>query len=247
MRKLAYILSVCLILFAFNSDAINLITDRGGAAPNCMSGTYVLAWNGDYPSDTDAACDSAQAKEDGAVNGSLDIGTDYGESGSVGIKADTVGESLEWADAADEFIDDDAERTIWIRAYMSATPDNDLFIFRATNGTQYLAIQWRTSGDIRGQYSGTGGVYNASCDVDSSTGGWVTIGYTYDTPNQDHAIDCDGSWDEDLNEIVTDFGVTNVDEIHIGAPTNEPGDAEYIQVDRVAIVDGYKAAKPSGW
>ena len=246
MRKLAYVLSVCLILFAFNSDAINLITDRGGAAPNCMSGTYVFAWNGDYPSDTDAACDSVAAKEEGTINGSLDIGTSYGESGSVGIKADTTGESLQWTDAADEFIDDDAERTVWMRVYMSAAPDNDLRIFNATSGTYRVSIQWRVTGDIRGQYYGTGELASVSCDVDSSTGTWVTIGYTYDMPNGDHSIDCDGTWDENIDEITADHG-TAVTAIYIGAPDNEPGDVEYIQVDRIAIVDGYQAAKPSGW
>jgi len=64
------------------------------AASPCPSGTaYLSAWDGDYTADTDKICYASKASQkDGTQNGTVELSTDYGESGTIGLQVTAVDE-----------------------------------------------------------------------------------------------------------------------------------------------------------
>lgn len=216
---------------------------------SCMAGTYTFAWTGDFTADTDKACSSSSDTVgiEGAITGTT-ISTTYGEAGSYGIIVDSGNDYVSYTTSADTHINPEAAYTVWARVYVSANPIANTDVFRAcgssdcsTGGT--IFIQVRTSGEIYGQYN-TYSNYSAST---VATGQWADIAYTFDPVNQDHDVTHNGTnWSEDVNELVTAI-TTDTVAIFIGNKTTSSPSTSTVYIDKVAIVSGYRAAKPSGW
>jgi len=218
------------------------------AGYGCMTGTYTLGWTGDWPSDTDRACAGSgdETGVNGAITGSPDIGTDYGEGGSVGLKANAVNEYITYVDS--DYVSGNSAYTIWLRVYISAIPTGNTRLFTLYgDATNYINAVFTNTGNVMATWRSGATTPTAYGTAVLSTGTWSNVGYTWDTPNQDHAVDTNGSWDEDLNEITTTMS-TDITNIYIGSESQfSMGGGEYFQVDKWAIVSGYKASRPAGW
>ncbi len=221
------------------------------AGGNCMTGTYTFAWTGDYPSDTDAACDSVGTAVQGTlVNGV--ISTDYGESGTNGLQIDAASEYIVYTTSADAHFDPSIAQTVWLRIYVSANPVQNTGIFYACGatdctGVDYINIIILTTGEVLGSYrNDTISVQNYSASS-VSLAAWIDVAYTWDPTNQDHDITHNGTtWSEDVNEITT-TSTWDAVRINTGNRSTSSPSANYILIDKMAVVNGYRASKPSGW
>ena len=250
MKKLilSFLLSFLLVV---NAWAGHFIRTSGGGASPCMTGTYRLAWDGDYTADTDAACDDAAAKVNGAVNGSLQIGTSYGEGGSVGIQADNAPENIEWSDSGDDHIDGSGSMTYFFRLYISAVLDEDTTFYFAWddnvsyNNFVYCDVDVNRTIQCAWRGNGTQVTHNSTDTIFTTT--WTTIAFAVDNSSDDISIKIGaGSWSDLTSGTVSNMTL-DIAEIKLGTFDNDPGDTEYIRLDRHAIVTGYKASEPSGW
>lgn len=248
-------LILCLLLPG-NANAFDMVVGApvSSCNANCgICGTYVIGWDGDWPSDTDKAC-SGQLDTtgiDGTLN-SVTLGTDYGESGSVGMQISDSTCLVTYTVTGQ--LDPSKAQTVWIRIYVSANPSNDnVYLFRgvatATSSTDYVTLALNSTGQLVGNYrNSTINVsnYTGAANV-VATGQWVNVAYSWDPTNQDHDITHNGStWSEDANELTTASAWT-CNEIRAGNTGGDPSPAGYVYIDRWAVVDGYRASLPSGW
>ena len=218
----------------------------GNGSVDCPSfyDDSILSWDGDYPSDTDAACETDGDSVQGTVNGSPDIGTSYGESGSVGIKVDASGESISYTDSGGVYADLNGARTVWMRIYFSAVPTGDCEIFHARyDGDNNATITVKSTAQILG-YHESSATYASAYGAAISPDSWVDVAYSWDLPNRDHSANTSGSWEDDNDELSESVG-TDVTDIYFGSPyAFSMGAGEYYQITQWAIVNGYKTACP---
>lgn len=255
MKKILFVFFV-LWLFASQSyawsPALQAVVGMMGAATgyNCMTGTYTLAWNGQWPSDTDKACATSADTTgvNGTITGSPDIGTDYGEGAPiVGIKANAVNEYISYTNSS--YVGFNGAYTVWVRMYVSEAPTGDTKIFDLNyDSNHYVTCVVKSTRDIMCTWrDGTTVTATAYGDVAITAGAWTDLAYSWDQPNQNHSVNADGTWDDDNNEL-TSTQSNEITAIRIGTVANFSMNAtQYLSVDKWAIVSGYKASKPSGW
>ena len=256
MKKII-IIAIALCFCAVSSIAwMNVVTvgvgvPSGGGGVDCPSfyESAILSWDGDYPSDTDTACETDGDSVQGSQSGG-DLGTDYGESGSVGFKVDAANEHISYSQTADQYIDDLGAVTIWMRVYFSALPTGDTAIFFAYSATSsYVLIIARSSGEFIGIYRDAATSNSVYSPSSISAESWVDIAYSYDRASANtHTFNTGGSWKADEADSLSTSTVGNISKIEIGE-TDEGasfsmGVGEYYQITQWAIVNGYKAAKP---
>ena len=253
MKKL--ILSTLFILcLSFQASAWNpmvVVSGGGSSCPSFYNATDVIfSWDGDHDSGTEYACNTAGDALEG-TNSNLTIHTDYGESGSNGANIDATDKYLTWEDSGDQYIDDVGPQTIWMRVYISATPDDYTVLFEsvynADNRLELMIADDLSNFDY----------YNAGSSPASAThsvlaGSWIDIAYSWTTPagagtpTGDHSSWGGSTWEDNDNELGYAMA-SNLPNITLGdnlTGANGPGAGKYINVTQFAIVDGYKSAKP---
>jgi len=265
--KIVFTAQLCIIALLllygvrpFIASALNMALLTGGGGINCLSGTYILAWNGEL-SDPNDACDSLKVKVDGA-NTNLPISTSYGYSGSYGVRVEDVDEYLAFNNTGPR-VDFSEPQTIWCRIYVSANPDAASTIVESwhTVNVDGLAIVINTDGTMFGFWEDNGDGETAYGN-NLIVGEWEDIAYSWDQANNKHAAYSgdgendvvpfsDGAWEED-----EDAGGLNVlsddpDDIVLGTNGSmgfwgggDPGAGKYIDIDRCVLVPGYQTAKP---
>ena len=253
MKKL--ILSILFIFcLSFQASALGpmmLLSGSGESAIACLDETYTIAWTGDL-ADMNDACDSSKEKVDG-TNVNLPIGTDYGESGAVGVQIADVDEYLAWTNVG--MIDVSTPQTIWCKIYISAAPDVETIIFEAwdTTNNEGICINIMTDGRTIGVWE-DGGDYETMANNNTGNAEWKYIAYSFDIGNTKHSVYDSGSvgtteWDEEVEGI--NVLTADPDNILIGTngspasrTTGDPGAGKYINIEKCAVVNGYQAANP---
>ncbi len=214
---------------------------------NCMAGTYVFSWTGDYPGSTTTACNSAGAALSGTLVGGAVVSTDYGEVGDKGLQVNATNKFIIYIATAG--VTPSAAQTLWMRVFLSAAPTANTEVFKGyelpTASTTYISLSVQTDRSILGTYRNPTINVTAAGPSLLSISTWTDIGYSWDPPNQDHSTAVGTTWDEDLNEITTTTS-TVADRIVIGNFSSSNPGCE-IRIRQMAIVNGYQASKPSGW
>lgn len=217
-----------------------------GSGSTCMSGTYLFAWTGEHTSGTDFACDGASNPLDGTVIGAPVFGIGYGEgSPDVGIRSDAVNEYLSFADSGGAIVDINGAQTVWMRIYVSATPTATTRLFQANyDASNFINIVISSTNRINGFHRIGATQPYALGDTAIANDAWVDVAYSWDFVNKDHSVNSDGTWDDDLDELSATEG-PDITSIRVGTYNEFSMPAsEYIQVTKIAVVAGYKAAKP---
>jgi len=201
-------------------EAVGVTIASGGS--DCPSGSsYLSAWGGNYPSDTDKICYNSQASQkDGSSNGTFGVGTDYGEGGGdIGIQINAADEGYRWVVATDDLLDDTVG-TICVRCEMQALTGNTQIVEFSFNSSNVASIYILSDGRVRGLYRGNGSGENVTEAGPISTSTWTTLKYTWDDTNDNHKI-CLGTdanptdCTEDTGDTLTPFS-TAVDTLTAG-------------------------------
>lgn len=273
MKKYLLILIALLFLaFPLHADvntkdgsAITTISDMDGSSDShdvvdgqviispCPSfyadANVTFSWDGDYAADHNAACDSGGTKIDDSAD-AIDTHTNYGESGSVGANmlADNY---LSWADSGEQYIDNEGPQTLYMRIYISAAPAGDVTVFESWyDGTNHITMEIRAGLKNRAYYTENPDSDQALAATAIASGAWATIGYTWDRTALDHSISYDGTnWTDFLN-VTSGTWQAELDDITLGDNNDagvSPGGADYIYIDRLVIIDGWKQDIPTNW
>jgi len=102
MRFLVLIFILC--FGTANASGVAQVMQYYNAASSptsCMSGTYILAWDGDYPSHTEYVCHTSGAVTITGTNTNLTVSSTYGDS-SNGSLHDTADERMTWSQSGDQ-------------------------------------------------------------------------------------------------------------------------------------------------
>ena len=222
------------------------LSGSSGGAPAWAS-SVVFGWSGDMPQGTNYGFDSSGAPVAG-VNSALTITTAYGESGSNGAHITDVDQYLEFTG----YIDDTTPQTVWMRIFVSdAVLEGEPTIFEAyVDGNNLIKIAVQANLIVKGATIAQGNSADARTGV-VADGSWVDVAYTWGTPAGEGTPTGDHSayyvqYDDDDDELgysIVSTPATFIlgEELTAGG---SPGDTEYINITQIAIVDGYKAAKP---
>ena len=225
-----------------------LLSGGGSDCPS-WAGDVVIGWTGDLKEGTNYAFDSSCTPIAG-TNSSLTIGTAYGESGSNGAHITDADQYLEFTG----YIDDTSAQTIWMRIYVSdAVLDGEPTIFEAyVAGTDLIKIAVQTNLIVKGATIAQGNTADAR-EGAVANGSWIDIAYSWagnnageGTPTGDHDIYYTAWKDSDADELGYALSSTPAtfmigEELTTAA---SPGDTEYINITQMAILSGYKTAKP---
>ena len=268
MKKLFIILCILAIpslVFAGGiTDKHKAVIARRSPCPTFYkSAGVVLSWDGNHTLGANYACDSSgNALEGDNTTAPITFGTAYGEAGgSIGALIDNINEYCEWTQTAAQYIDPDADMTLWFRVYITMTDaslDDDIVFFESHSGDAQdeLVIYMSTTPSIIGDYR-IADTPNAAAGVTVPTGQWVTVGYTWQgsvIPDGDHSGENDyeggPSWDRDSDEI--DASMTDPTKILIGERfmdiTVAVGAGESVKIDKWVLMSGFEAATPpAGW
>lgn len=251
--KLLLIICIALLLPVAGPAWMNVTVGGGGvpvAVGGCMSGTYVVGWDGDYPSDTDKAC-FGSTPTDGTITDAT-IGTDYGES-SNGVLIDAVDERITWPLTDGDFNETGAY-TLWMRIRIGSdgTDTNTVIweISEDTDNTNYIMVTVTDDERIRVTYEGNNTADNvqsaaASLTRDGST--WYTVGLSWypGEAGNDMGVTVDGgsNWteeDDDLVSIVIEINYLSLGNYY----QYQAAGPDPVHVDKFALVSGYKTACP---
>ena len=251
IKKLIIILFIlCLPFQASALGPMSYMTGGDSQCPPFYADTNVVwSWDGNYPGSHNTACDSA-GTPDVADTDSATTGTDYGESGGVGLLIDGVSDYLRWNQTAQQYIDETSAQTICMRINISATVADYTWIFAAQNVGDEIEIFLKDTGVFVGVFNTTDDPDVSEEDAAPPTGSFVTVGYTFQDAgsNGDLSVN-DGNgggtwsdgWDDDIDGI--DSVMTNaLDDITIGhySASNGPDAGKTVYIDKVAIINGYK-------
>jgi len=219
-----------------------------GGTTNCISGTYVLGWNGDWTLDTDKACigsTDTTGKDSALVIGGT-FSTDYGESGSIGFIVDGTNHFSRYDQTLRQYAKDNVAQTIWMRIYISAALDADPYVIRLVDSaatTETIRIDIAT---VTGSVYAVG-TYRAISATSGilATGSWITVGSSWDKGGTEKLAVCYGvTWSAEFDISAQSF-TTGVNQIFVGnAGGGAPGAGKYVYIDKWVIQDGYKTACP---
>ena len=240
----------------------------GGGVPaessNCPSGTWTYAYTGDYPSDTDAACDSAGGKLDGTISGAtvsssyvlIEAANQYLQhsidSTEFSTSAGTIFFSVYPVDADSDGVTEACQ--IFEIAVSVWDTNNNMFIEIAGDGAG--------AGRLNAGYKGNGQSETVVTAVNSiSAGAWYRVGYSWQmAAGNDHAIsivacggggtqaDCagKGGWVTGLVEVDDDHAEMTAQPtvIRIGELAANMTMTDDVRVADFYIISGYKSADP---
>lgn len=242
----------------------------GGAAGPCdgITGSVTFLYNGDYTSDTDAACSSGKDKLDGTVSGAgVTTSTDYIYIPNV------IGDRyVQWTIDSTEINAD--EGTIWVSIYVTdndTSTDLDAVVIAEIGNTtwdasNYFAIATASDGTGDGRVQVTRVANGVSDSVATPANSialttWYRCGYSWKTPQtgNDHAIMCTacggggtqadcsgkGTWvgaveeDDDLQAFTG-----TINEARVGIKDFASSQTDGERVADFYILSGFKTADP---
>ncbi|MCP3685055.1 MAG: hypothetical protein GY861_20530 [bacterium] len=212
------------------------VADGGG---DCMSGTYMGAWDGDYTADTDKLCvNSGASNKDGTQSG----GTLITGSFTV-VTKDTY---LRWTNTANDIIDED-EGTIWIEVNFDSGNDADIIFFEAyADGSNKLTLNYSDSGETVtfGRLGGGEGDSVVSGTV--SKGSTVTIGATWSvgrgSSDFEITVNKGAAWTSDgVDGIAT---MTDITLMNLNNELSSTNAGQTITFTRLAVQAGWETACP---
>jgi len=230
------------------------------SCPPCYADAGVVwSWDGDEISGHNFACNSSGTALD-VFTDAATTGTDYGESGSVGILVDAANAYLHWTQTGSQYANGHAAQTICIRMKIVAGGlADDIEIFKAGNATDQIVMMQLDAVDTRSidYYYTTAGPDPSAFASSPPLDAWFTRAYSYDQANEKHASNPGDTadpnwgtaWEEDVAELTSDQ--TN-DLIYIDIGNHSeiaPGESDYVYITGVAIVTGYEfdCSTLTGW
>lgn len=176
-----------------------------------------------------------------------DIGA-YGHTGQ-GMKIDDAGEDITMTQTAQQYFDEGGAQTLCIKAKVTATLDNVVYLFQLTDGNDdYLQLRMSDDAATRAYfyYNQAGTVdYAGGVDLDMNT--WEVVGVSWQNAGTngdiasnpgDNATWADG-WDENVDNVDSTMTTTPTS-ISIGSSSGDPGNTEIIYIDEWALVTTYK-------
>ncbi len=207
---------------------------------DCMSGTYMGAWDGDYPSDTDKLCvNSGASNKDGTQSGGTLVAGSY----TVTDKDQYVN----WTNTANDIIDED-EGTLWAEVNLdSGNSSNIYFLEVFADDSNKMTISFIESSGVLVVARTGGGATDSVTSVGTVTKGEATkIGITWSVGRSvaDLAVttDAGSAWtDEGVDGIATMSDITNV---RIGNELQSTNSGQTIIYTNFAVQSGWKTACP---
>ena len=217
------------------SGTINSIT---ATVNPCPTGTYLLAWNGDYTSDTDKGCFASGAStKDGTQTGGT-LSASYGQVG-VGYRKTAGNQYVSWAISSDDGFNDTVG-TMWASAKVTSDGSRtDAIVLHSYISGCDIRLIVVADNRIEGYYTGSQTVYS----TDTLTPGtWTRIAYAWDDTNNLHAVKIGaGAWAE-ASEALTSCSVQPTS-FKIGTPITGT-ESDTIDIDNVYVLGTYQAADP---
>jgi len=256
MKKL--ILSILFVIcLSFQASAWNpmvVVSGSGNPCPPFYADSGVVwSWDGNYPGSHNTACDSA-GNPDVADTDAATTAAAYGETG-IGMLVENAQEYLQWNQTAQQYLDETSAQTICVRMKVSPTIVDYTGIFKSANVSDQILITIKDDGSLIGYYSVTTGTDQTVYGATAPDSAWFTGAYSFDKPNLDHASNpgdngtWGSGWDEQVNEL-NDAMTNDLDDITIGNnSTADPAEGDYVYIDKIAIVNGYKfdCSTLTGW
>lgn len=224
MRKIISLI-ICLSFVYTNVFGLTVGYSRSFAVgADCLSGTYLSAWNGEYPSDTDKACfaSGASQKDPSVAPVGVNFSTDYGNDGQIGMQFPAKDDYVTYANAAEDgFVEN--EGTLYIEVYFpTITNTATIYFFEILNaanpGTEQMTIGLRADDALFIQRIGGGvtdGANSGGSTLSAAT--WYTVGMTWSVGRGTNdfmwTINKGSSWGGDgvegIASMVVDSGTTD--------------------------------------
>jgi len=244
MKRLTLIIIgvlLCTPLYSDMNPYIAGVPVSGGGG--CMGGTYTLAWNGDYPSDTDKAC-----KADGSTT--VDGTQSGGTLDSTAFVATAKDQYVEYAITTSEFNED--EGTLFIEVYIEPDAVGNVYFFEILNAANFdtnsMVMNYSPTGNRFhvGRRGGgeTDNLDDVNCTI--TPGVWTTVGVSWSVgrETQDWSIsdDSGANWYGDgVDGIAT---MANAPDVLRMGNLREPSNNHGYRIARWAVVSGYQGACP---
>ena len=213
-----------------------------GGGEDCTSGTYLSAWDAQYPSDADKLCvDSGDTNKDGTISGGT-LSTD-------GYTVTDKDQYLEWSVSAADILDEDTG-TIFIEVNFDSGNDANVDFFEALyDSSNMIVFTYAESTTQITAYRAGGGATDSVGDgsVTTAKNVTVTFGYTWDVGNAtaDHAISIDKGttwYDDGVDGIAT--MTNNPTAIRLGNLEKSTSSDQVYTITRFATVSEYEGVCP---
>jgi len=249
---LLFIPTIAFAAFDWNGASVSSINGATASGWNgvalssggsgCPTGTYTFSWSGEYSSGVTYGCDSIGTSVSGSIEGSPDISTTYGEgSPDVAIRYTATSQQLTFSNTS-SLVNLQSAQTVWVRAYLSVAPSGSTLFFEFNLST-YTGAYCEVHSNFEMYCYYNGATPNSAYGnmPSGGAGAWFDFAYSYDPENTNHSVNTNSTWQDDNGEIATIE--SNATDIIIGSAGkfSSSGDA---RVTRLAVVPGYKAAKP---
>ena len=217
-----------------------------GAAP---TGTYLIAWNGDYTDDVSMAWDDSGAgTHDGTVAAGVEITGDYGVTGN-GARFSVADENIEWTDTAGDSVNT-SEGTVWVSLLAEASTANNEFFHIYVDGNDEIYAYLTSDGTVTLVHAGGNGA--SVVRVSTSAGAIVdntrhTVGLRWSVTNNVTGIKVDSAdWvDDNDNNVVTALSAgTRYVMIGESSRSTAVGLTNPITIDNFSISGAYNQAIP---
>lgn len=234
------IILILLLLFPVSANALQpwLIGAGTPVSTDCPEGTYLFAWNGDYPSDTDKGCfTNGTVQKDGTQSG--------GTLNSTAFTKTAHNQYVLWVVATDDGLNEDIG-TVWV--LVNVTDDGartNAYVFESF-ATDYLGLLVEDDNNIMGIYYGQGGAAQTiSSSIDYITPGADTwIAYTWNEATDTHCvkISSGGTW-RCATETLTNW-TSEPNDITIGEQWVGATETDTIAIKEIYIYSTYQAGAP---
>lgn len=229
-----------------------VVVKKKATASACPSGTYIMAWDGDYTSDTDKAC-IGSTPTDGTVSGGT-LSTDYGESGTIGFGEAGADHYVTWAIADGDLPEQSGAFTVYLRIRVGSDgTDAGTIIWEAEDDTDNVDQAYVTVTDderIRLSWRGNSTatqIQSAASAISRDGSTWYTVGVSIQpgesTAANDSAVtvDAGSNWTEESDNPPA--MTVHINNLTLGNYRVFSGN-DPISIDKWVLLDGYKAACP---
>ncbi|MCK5606537.1 hypothetical protein KAR91_31835 [Candidatus Pacearchaeota archaeon] len=245
------LLSVALLVFclSFDADAFMLIGGRPPvAAATCQGGTYMFAYNGDYPADTDKACfTSGGANKDGTVNGAT-VTSSY-------VLIEGGNQYIKWAVSGEDGISD-TEGTVYMNLYIiddgNADVDSGSFYEAWVDASNYMYCQMDDGTDkVACYHAGQADSNLAFSGVTLSLATEYRIGFAWKVGEAGNdlavsvvSVGSAPSWTEYDRDNTAFAGGSQPDSIALGEDQSTWNPVDDFRVSDVTILSTFEATDP---
>jgi len=215
-----------------------MVVESGGG--ECMSGTYMSAWNGDHSSGAGYICinSGASNKNYNAQSG--------GTLTSTSFVVTDKDQYVEWTNSGNDLFNED-EGTLWIEVNFDAGNNANVYFCEVYyDGTNYIGLQYMdTTNYIYTRRRGGAADDTLTSSGTVTKGATVTVGVSWSVGRDtaDFALTVNGgsSWDEENDGIAT---MTAPDDVRIGNLDISTNNSQTVTITQFAIQTGWETACP---